>query len=230
MELYEFSEDRKKILVYELEAIKNEIRKYKVKNLISCNFFKLETINKDLVDMILEGKTIDRNLLNEKSRLFYTKLIDDRYITDYEKVVRENLLRKYYNSNCGCLDFNVVQVDTGNDKVDVFCHNALLPLDNYESIYSYKDYNTWYRFSNLLLLPEELAGLHYLEQGNFDKLLSFPEICNKTPFELFDLSLKMQLPNRLDDDAIVDILGFDKEERISESSKILTLYRNSIKK
>ena len=31
------------------------------------------------------------------------------------------------------------------------------------------------------------------------------------------------------DDTIVEILGFDKEECISESSKILTLYRNSVK-
>ena len=105
-----------------------------------------------------------------------------------------------------------------------------MPLDKYESIYSYKDYNTWYRFPNILRLYEDLVGLHYLEQENFDKLLSYPDVCDKTPFELFDLSLKMQLPNRLDDDTIVDILGFDKEKYISESSKVLTLYRNSVKK
>ena len=75
-----------------------------------------------------------------------------------------------------------------------------------------------------------MVGLHYLEQNKIEKLLSYPDICKKTPFKLFDLSLKMQLPNRLDDDTIVDILGFDKEERIYESSKILTLYRKCVKK
>ena len=33
MELYEFSEDRKKILVYELEAIKEKVKKYKEEHL-----------------------------------------------------------------------------------------------------------------------------------------------------------------------------------------------------
>ena len=227
MKLYDFSEDRKKILVYELEGIRKEIRKYKVENSIK-KFLTLETLNKDLVDMISEGKTIDISLLDEKNRLFYTKLIYDSYATDYDQVVRENLLRDYYFSRC--LDFNVVQVDNGNDMFSIFSDSVLLPLDNYESIRSYNNPNTWYRFSHLLLLSESLAGLHYLEQGNFDKLLSYPVICNKTPFQLFDLSLKMQLPNRLDDDTITDILGFDNEETISESSKVLTLYRNSIKK
>lgn len=230
MELYEFSEDRKKILVYELEAKKDEVINYKKTNLNPNDFFTLETLNKDLIDSIVKGETIDRRLLNSKNGYFYTNLIfiNDRYVTDYERVVRENLLRKYYNSDC--LDFNIVQVDTGNKDADLFSHYSLLPLDKYESIYSYKDYNTWYRFPNILRLYEDLVGLHYLEQGNFDKLLSYPDVCDKTPFELFDLSLKMQLPNRLDDDTIVDILGFDKEKYISESSKVLTLYRNSVKK
>ena len=229
MELYEFSEDRKKILVYELEAIKEEIVSYKKENIFTNDFFTLETLNKDLIDSILKGETVDRWLLNSKNGYFYTRLIliDDRHATDYERVVRENLLRKYYNSEC--LEFNIVQVDTGNKDADLFSHYSLLPLEKYESVYSYKDHNTWYRYSNILRLYEDLVGLHYLEQGNFEKLLSYPEICKKTPFKLFDLSLKMQLPNRLDDDTIVDILGFDKEERIYESSKILTLYRNSVK-
>ena len=37
MELYEFSEDRKKILVYELEAMKEEIVSYKKENILIGN-------------------------------------------------------------------------------------------------------------------------------------------------------------------------------------------------
>ena len=67
MELYEFSEDRKKILVYELEAMKEEIVSYKKENIFTNDFFTLETLNKDLIDSILKGETVDRWLLNSKN-------------------------------------------------------------------------------------------------------------------------------------------------------------------
>ena len=60
MELYEFSEDRGKILVYELEAMKEEIVSYKKENIFTNDFFTLETLNKDLIDSILKGETVDR--------------------------------------------------------------------------------------------------------------------------------------------------------------------------
>lgn len=229
MELYEFSEDRKKILVYELEAIKEEVKKYKEEHL-RRRFYDLETVNKDLIDCLLNGDLIDEWRLKSKNKDLHANLITSSSETEYQKVVRDNLLRKYYNSEClGC---NITQVYKVNAKLDEFSPYALLPLDdNYESIYSHTDAINWYRFPNLLVLHnKDLVGLHLLEQGDYKEIILDNILSRETPFNLFDLSLKMQLPNRLDDDAIVDILGFDKEEYISESSKVLALYRNSVKK
>lgn len=227
MELYEFSEDRKKILVYELEAIKEEVKKYKEEHL-RRRFYDLETVNKDLIDSLLNGDVIDEWSLRSKNKDLHANLITSSSETEYQKVVRDNLLRKYYNSEClGC---NILQVYKVNDKLDEFSPYALLPLDNYESVYSHTDDINWYRFPNLLVLHnKDLVGLHLLEQGNYKEIILDNILSRETPFNLFDLSLKMMLPNKLDDDTIVEILGFDKEECISESSKILTLYRNSVK-
>ena len=227
MELYEFSEDRKKILVYELEAIKEEVKKYKEEHL-RRRFYDLETVNKDLIDCLLNGEAIDEWRLRSKNKDLHANLITSSSETEYQKVVRDNLLRKYYNSEClGC---NITQVCKVNDKLDEFSPYALLPIDNYESVYSHTDDINWYRFPNLLVLHnKDLVGLHLLEQGNYKEIILDNILSRETPFNLFDLSLKMMLPNKLDDDTIVEILGFDKEECISESSKILTLYRNSVK-
>ena len=228
MELYEFSEDKKKILVYELEAIKEEVKKYKEEHL-RRRFYDLETVNKDLIDSLLNGDVIDEWSLRSKSKDFHANLITSSSETEYQKVVRDNLLRKYYNSEClGC---NITQVCKVNDKLDEFSPYALLPIDNYESVYSHTDDINWYRFPNLLVLHnKDLVGLHLLEQGNYKEIILDNILSKEIPFNLFDLSLKMMLPNKLNDDTIVDILGFDKEEYIFESSKVLTLYRNSIKK
>ena len=229
MELYEFSENKNKILVYELEGIKNEIRKYKEEHL-RRRFYNLETVNKDLIDGLLNGGAIDEWKLRNKNKDLHANLITSSSETEYQKVVRDNLLRKYYNSEClGC---NITQVYKVNDKLDEFSPYALLPLDdNYESVYSHTDEINWYRFPNLLVLHnKDLVGLHLLEQGNYKEIILDNILSRETPFNLFDLSLKGILINKLDDDTIVDILGFDKEEYIFETSKVLTLYRNSVKK
>ena len=228
MELYEFSEDRKKILVYELEAIKEEVKKYKEEHL-RRRFYDLETVNKELIDCLLNGEAIDEWRLRSKNKDLHANLITSSSETEYQKVVRNSLLRKYYNSEC--LDFNITQVNTTNDKLDVYSPYALLPLDNYERVYSHTDDITWYRFPNLLVLHnKDLVGLHLLEQGNYKEIILDNILSRETPFNLFDLFLKGILINKLDDDTIVDILGFDKEEYIFETSKVLTLYRNSVKK
>ena len=66
MKLYEFSEDRKKILVYELEAIKEEVKKYKEEHL-RRRFYDLETVNKDLIDCLLNGGAIYEWRLRSKN-------------------------------------------------------------------------------------------------------------------------------------------------------------------
>ena len=47
MELYEFNDERTKLLVYELQGIKEEIRKYKEEHL-RRRFYDLETVNKKI--------------------------------------------------------------------------------------------------------------------------------------------------------------------------------------
>ena len=226
MELYEFSEDRKKILVYELEAIKEEVKKYKEEHL-RRRFYDLETVNKELIDCLLNGEAIDEWRLRSKNKDLHANLITSSSETEYQKVVRDNLLRKYYNSEC--LDFNVTQVNKTNAKLDAFSPYALLPLGNYESVYSHTDDIDWYRFPNLLVLHnKDLVGLHFLEQGNYKGIALDNIVSRETPFYLFDLEFKNEY------NCSVEVLDLpvmkEAKENIECSSKVLTLYRNSVKK
>ena len=226
MELYEFSEDRKKILVYELEAIKEEVKKYKKEHL-RRRFYDLETVNEDLIDYLLNGGAIDEWVLNSKNKALQANLITSSSETEYQKVIRDSLLRKYYNSEC--LDFNITQVNTTNDKLDVYSPYALLPLDNYERVYSHTDDITWYRFPNLLVLHnKDLVGLHLLEQGNYKEIILDNILSKETPFYLFDLTLKDKYNCSME---VLDLpVMKEAKEKIECSSKILTLYRNMVKK
>ena len=226
MELYEFSEDRKKILVYELEAIKEEVKKYKEEHL-RRRFYDLETVNKDLIDCLLNGRAIYEWRLKCKNKDLRANLITSSSETEYQKVVRDSLLRKYYNSEC--LDFNVTQVNKTNAKLDAFSPYALLPLGNYESVYSHTDDIDWYRFPNLLVLHnKDLVGLHLLEQGNYKGIALDNIVSGETPFYLFDLEFKNEY------NCSVEVLDLpvmkEAKENIEYSSKVLTLYRNSLKK
>ena len=84
MELYEFSEDRKKILVYELEAIKEEVKKYKEEHL-RRRFYDLETVNKDLIDCLLNGRAIYEWRLKCKNKDLRANLITSSSETEYQK-------------------------------------------------------------------------------------------------------------------------------------------------
>ena len=226
MELYEFSEDRKKILVYELEAIKEEVKKYKEEHL-RRRFYDLETVNKDLIDCLLNGGTIDEWRLKSKNKDLHADLITSSSETEYQKVVRDILLRKYYNSEC--LSCNITQVYKANDKLDEFSPYALLPLDNNESVYSHTDDIRWYRFPNLLVLHnKDLVGLHFLEQCNYNAVVLDDIISRETPFYLFDLTLKDKYNCSME---VLDLpVMKEAKENIECSSKLLTLYRNSLKK
>ena len=226
MELYEFSEDRKKILVYEFKAIKEEVKKYKEEHL-RRRFYDLETVNKELIDCLLNGEAIDEWRLRSKNKDLHANLITSSSETEYQKVVRNSLLRKYYNSEC--LDFNITQVNTTNDKLDVYSPYALLPLDNYERVYSHTDDITWYRFPNLLVLHnKDLVGLHLLEQGNYKEIILDNILSRETPFNLFDLTFKKDYNFSM---GFLDLPVMKKtKENIECSSKVLTLYRNSVKK
>ena len=226
MELYEFSEDRKKILVYELEAIKEKVKKYKEEHL-RRRFYDLETVNKDLIDCLLNGRAIYEWRLKCKNKDLRANLITSSSETEYQKKVRDNLLRKYYNSEC--LDFNVTQVNKTNAKLDAFSPYALLPLGNYESVYSHTDDIDWYRFPNLLVLHnKDLVGLHLLEQGNYKGIALDDIVSRETPFYLFDLTLKDKYNCSME---VLDLpVMKEAKENIEYSSKVLTLYRNSVKK
>ena len=226
MELYEFNEERTKLLVYELKGIKAEIKKYKEEHL-RRRFYELETVNKDLIDSLLNGGVVDEWRLKSKNKDFYANLITSSSETRYQMVVRDNLLKKYYNSEC--LDCNITQVKTTNDKLDVFSPYALLPLDNYESVYSHIDDIDWYRFPNLLVLHnKDLVGLHFLEQGNYKNIVLDDIVSRETPFHLYNLVKKNEY------DCSRDIFNLqvmkEAKENIGYSSKVLTLYRNSVKK
>ena len=226
MELYEFNEERTKLLVYELKGIKEEIKKYKEEHL-RRRFYDLETVNKDLIDCLLNGGVIDEWSLRSKNKDFYANLITSSSETEYQKVVRDNLLRKYYNSEClGC---NITQVYKVNDKLDEFSPYALLPLDNNESVYSHIDNINWYRFPNLLVLHnKDLVGLHLLEQGNYKEIILDNILNRETPFYLFDLTLKDKYNCSME---VLDLpVMKEAKEKIKCSSKVLTLYRNNIKK
>lgn len=226
MELYEFSEDRKKILVYELEAIKEEVKKYKEEHL-RRRFYDLETVNKDLIDCLLNGRAIYEWRLKCKNKDLRANLITSSSETEYQKKVRDNLLRKYYNSEC--LDLNVTQVNKTNAKLDAFSPYALLPLGNYESVYSHTDDIDWYRFPNLLVLHnKDLVGLHLLEQGNYKGIALDNIVSRETPFYLFDLEFKNEYNYSVE---VLDLpVMKEAKENIEYSSKVLTLYRNSVKK
>src|SRR5699024_7982096 len=105
-------------------------------------FYDLETVNKDLIDCLLNGSAIYEWRLKCKNKDLRANLITSSSETEYQKKVRDNLLRKYYNSEC--LDFNVTQVNKTNAKLDAFSPYSLLPLGNYESVYSHTDDIYWY--------------------------------------------------------------------------------------
>ena len=226
MELYEFNDERTKLLVYELQGIKEEIRKYKEEHL-RRRFYDLETVNKDLIDCLLNGGAIYDWRLRSKNKDLHANLITSSSETEYQKVVRNSLLRKYYNSEC--LDFNITQVNTTNDKLDVYSPYALLPLDNYERVYSHTDDITWYRFPNLLVLHnKDLVGLDLLELGNYKEIILDNILSKETPFYLFDLTLKDKYNCSME---VLDLpVMKEAKENIEYSSKVLTLYRNSLKK
>lgn len=226
MELYEFNDERTKLLVYELQGIKEEIRKYKEEHL-RRRFYDLETVNKDLIDCLLNGEAIDEWRLKSKNKDLHANLITSSSETEYQKVVRDSLLRKYYNSEC--LDCDITQVYKADDKLDLFSPYALLPLDNYERVYSHTDDITLYRFPNLLVLHnKDLVGLHLLEQGNYRAIALDNILSKETPFYLFDLMFKKDYNCSM---GVLDLPVMKKtKENIECSSKILTLYRNSIKK
>ena len=226
MELYEFNDERTKLLVYELQGIKEEIRKYKEEHL-RRRFYDLETVNKDLIDCLLNGEAIDEWRLKSKNKDLHANLITSSSETEYQKVVRDSLLRKYYNSEC--LDCDITQVYKADDKLDLFSPYALLPLDNYERVYSHTDDITLYRFPNLLVLHnKDLVGLHLLEQGNYRAIALDNILSKETPFYLFDLMFKKDYNCSM---GVLDLPVMKKtKENIECSSKILTLYRTSIKK
>ena len=227
MELYEFNDERTKLLVYELQGIKEEIKKYKEEHL-RRRFYDLETVNKELIDCLLNGEAIDEWRLRSKNKDLHANLITSSSETEYQKVVRDSLLRKYYNSEClGC---NITQVYKVNDKLDEFSSYALLPLDdNYVSVYSHTDDITWYRFPNLLVLHNKgLVGLHLLEKGNYRAIALDNILSKETPFYLFDLTFKKDYNFSM---GVLDLPVMKKtKENIECSSKVLTLYRNSVKK
>ena len=156
----------------------------------------------------------------------YANLITDSYETSYERVVRYYLLEKYYDSDC--LTSNITKVYRTNDKLDEFCAYSLLPLDIYEKLDSYTDDVSWYRFPNLLVLQNDLVGLHFLEQGDFESIVMDDIISREAPFYLFDLEYKK------DYDFSIETLDLsimnEAKEKIECGSKVLTLYRNSVKK
>ena len=84
MELYEFNDVKTKLLVYELKAMKEEIRKYKKEHLIR-RFYDLETVNKDLIDCLLNGKAIDEWRLKCKNKELRANLITSSSETEYQK-------------------------------------------------------------------------------------------------------------------------------------------------
>ena len=225
MELYEFNDERTKLLVYELKAMKEEIRKYKEEH-FRRRFYDLETVNKELIDCLLNGGVIDEWRLKSKNKNLRANLITSSSETEYQKAVRDSLLNKYYNSEC--LDFNVTQVSTTNDKLDAFSPYALLPLDNYECVYSHSDDIRRYRFPNLLVLHnKDLVGLHFLEQANYKGIVLDDIISRETPFYLFDLELKNEYNCSME---VLDLpVMKEAKENIECSSKVLTLYRNSVK-
>src|SRR5699024_3086511 len=143
----------------------------------------------DLIDCLLNGRAIYEWRLKCKNKDLRANLITSSSETEYQKIVRDSLLRKYYNNEC--LDFDVTQVNKTNDKLDVFSSYALLPLDNYDSVYSDTADIDWYRFPNLLVLHnKDLVGLHLLEQGNYKGIALDDIVSRETPFYLFDLELK----------------------------------------
>ena len=176
---------------------------------------------------MLNGGIIDEWRLRSKNKYLRADLITSSSETEYQKAVRDNLVRKYYNSEC--LGFNIVQINTTNDKLDVFSPYALLPLDNYESVYSHTDDITWYRFPNILVLHnKDLVGLHLLEQGNYKEIILDNILNRETPFYLFDLTLKDKYNCSME---VLDLpVMKEAKENIEYSSKVLTLYRNSLKK
>ena len=196
MELYEFNDERTKLLVYELQGIKEEIRKYKEEHL-RRRFYDLETVNKDLIDCLLNGEAIDEWRLKSKNKDLHANLIISSSETEYQKVVRDSLLIKYYN-------------------------------DNYERVYSHTDDITWYRFPNLLVLHnKDLVGLHLLEQGNYRAIVLDNILSKETPFYLFDLMFKKDYNCSM---GVLDLPIMKKtKENIECSSKVLALYRNSVK-
>ena len=225
MELYEFSEDRKKILVYELQGIKEEIKKYKEEHL-RRRFYDLETVNKGLINRLVAGGKIAEWRLRCKNKDLYANLITDSNEASYERMVRDYLLEKYYDSDC--LTSNITKVYRTNDKLDEFCVYSLLPLDIYEKLDSYTDDVSWYRFPNLLVLQNDLVGLHFLEQGDCESIARDDIISRETPFYLFDLTLKDKYNCSV---GILDLSVMkEAKENIEYSSKVLTLYRNSLKK
>ena len=218
MELYEFNDERTKLLVYELKAMKEEIRKYKEEHL-KRRFYDLETVNGNVIDRLLDGGKMYEQSLNVRTKSIYTKLIMNS--KEHEKEVRNNLLKKYYNSEC--LDFDVTQVYETSDE---FLY-ALLPLDDYKGMYT-DDFTFLYRYANLLVLSKDLVGLHFLEQGNY-KLIALDDIISKeTPFSLFNLTLKDKYNCSME---VLDLpVMKEAKKNIRYTSKVLALYRNSVKK
>ncbi len=225
MELYEFSDNKKKLLVYELEGVKESIRKYKEEHL-RRRFYDLETVNKDLIDCLLNGGIIDEWRLKCKNKDLCANLITGSSETEYQKVVRDSLLRKYYNGEC--LGFNITQVYKTNDELDKFSPYALLPLDNYEQIFCRDEDREWFRYPNLLVISKDLVGLHFLEQGNYKDIALDDIISKEIPFYLFDLTLKNKYDCSKD---VLDLLVMkDVRENIGYSSKVLSLYRSRVLK
>lgn len=215
MELYEFSADRRNLLVYELTAIKEEIKKYKEEHL-EPRFYDLETVNGNVVDRLFDGEKMQEFSLNVQTESIYTKLIMDS--KEYNNEVRDNLLKRYYNSEC--LDFDVARV---YNRLNEFSY-ALLPLDNYKGMYT-NDFTYLYKCSNLLVLPKDLVGLHFLEQGNYKELALDDVISRETPFYLFDLEFKNNYNCSM---SVLDLpIMKDAKEKIAYSSKMLTLYHRS---
>ena len=221
MELYEFSENGKSLLVKELKATKEALENYRRAHMLSFDyaFYTLETENRD---MIKKFQTEDKLKYEEEDlneTFFYH---DSKEASLFERKQGEQALEEYLRG--AYQEKHLIQLYNEGWNEEPRSIGKYLITDPEEIFLFRIEKKKYYRLQNILCLPNELAALELFEQGKYD-LLAYRPLEAEIPYELYEETLKAKYPASIME---LDMMQ-DRKSLVKSTQRLLSYYRNKRK-
>ena len=225
MELYEFSESGKSLLIKELKATKEVLENYRRDHLPSSEFdiYHFETDREQWFDKFQEEDNfsfddLEKSENNNFLALYAVNIDESHYESALRDQIREEFVQGKYRDN------HLIRTFQENSRGENIYFQNLLLCGKRESFYSNLEKKRYYRLTGLLSLPEELVALQLFEQGRYD-LLAYDSLAAEIPFELYEETFKAKYP--------ASIMEFDmmqdKKQLVESTERLLSYYRNKRK-